>query len=332
MTPFYVLFETNDAYAPLAGTAVYSLFMNNRDIENLEVYLVDDGISPENREKYLAVSREFDRPIHFVDPAPMERKLREADVSPYKGSYTTYYKLFTINLLPDDADKVLFIDSDTVIDANIRELLDWDFQGAVLAMTKETALGDYKVHLGMKKTDPFYNGGAILFNVPAWRAQRYEERILEYMQTNHPKFLFADQELLNVLFRTEIQPLPLKYNVHTSYFLYTPTQLYSIYQLTPALFYTPQEIAQAKDAAVVYHMVGNTAFCRPWHSNNHHPLTGIFDEYLAKTPWRDYHKKPMQQNLTGRLQYLLYRTCPKGLYCSIHRAMLRHWLTHAEKA
>jgi len=332
MNRFYVLLETNDAYAPLAGTSLYSLFKNNQDLEGLTVYLIDDGISPENKEKYLRLAEEYGRELNFIDPEPMEKILRQNQVSMYKGSYTTYYKLFAVNLLLEDAQKVLFLDSDTVVDGSLQELTSWDFHGAPMAMTWEMVPEKYKVHLGLKADSRFFNGGAILFNVPVWREMQCEKKYLDYMKEYHPHFLFADQELSNVLFHDQIQLLPLKYNLHTSYFLYPAWQLKKIYRLHEDSSYTAQEIEEAKKHPVVYHFVGNTAICRPWHTNNHSPLTPVFDRYLREGPWRDYQKAEMKRGLMGRIQYGLYKMLPKSLYAEVHHAMLLHWLTHAERA
>lgn len=332
MKTLYMILETNDAYAAIAGTSLYSLYKNNKDIESLEVYLINDGISDDNIKKFRKVADDFGRNLTLIDSSPMEKILSDAGVAMYKGSYTTYYKLFAVNMFPEDAEYVFFIDSDTVVCGSLMELLDWDFNGAPMAMTWEMVPEVYKEHLGLKKNDTFYNGGAILFNRKKWREGKYEERLLEYMRENHPSFLFADQELQNVMFHNEIQLLPLKYNLHTTYFLYPHWQLKEIYHLYDEVSFSEPEIKEAKENPVIYHLVGNGAICRPWFSNNHHPLTGIFDSYLQQTPWKDMKKGKMKRGIIGHLQYILYVVLPKKLYAKVHYKMITHFLTHADKA
>ena len=332
MKPLYMILETNDAYAPIAGTSLYSIYENNTDIPELYVYLINDGLSDENIKKFDMVADQFGRKLTYIDPAPMAKLMSDAGVSMYKGSYTTYFKIFAVNKFPEDADRVLFIDSDTVVAGSLKELLDFDLGDAPMAMTWEMVPEVYKLHLGLKIDDTFYNGGAILYNRQKWRDGGYEEKVLDYMREYHPQFLFADQELTNVLFHNEIKLLPLKYNMHTTYFLYPYDQLKKIYHLYDNVSYSTKEVEQAKKEAVIYHFVGNGAFCRPWHSNNHHPLTPIFDEYLAKTPWKDMEKQKMKRGLVGHIQYILYKTLPKNLYAKIHYRMVTNFYKQKKKA
>ena len=47
-----VLYQTDDNYAPIAGVSMTSLFETNRHLDEIHVYMLDDGIYGENLEKY----------------------------------------------------------------------------------------------------------------------------------------------------------------------------------------------------------------------------------------------------------------------------------------
>ena len=58
-TKLNILYQSNDSYAAITGVSMYSLFKNNTDIDELTVYLLDDGISKENLNKFKKLGKEY---------------------------------------------------------------------------------------------------------------------------------------------------------------------------------------------------------------------------------------------------------------------------------
>ena len=52
----------------------------------------------------------------------------------------------------------------------------------------------------------------------------------------------------------------------------------------------------------------------PWHKNNLHPDSAVFDHYLALSPWKDYQKQPAHGGMIFDIEKLLYRLLPKAQF------------------
>ena len=62
-----ILYLTDNNYATFAGVSITSLFMNNKNIDKITVYLIDDNISDENKKLFCQLAHDFNREIIFLD-------------------------------------------------------------------------------------------------------------------------------------------------------------------------------------------------------------------------------------------------------------------------
>lgn len=46
-----IIYASNDNYAQYLGISMLSLMENNRDMEEIVIYVLDQGIGPENKNK-----------------------------------------------------------------------------------------------------------------------------------------------------------------------------------------------------------------------------------------------------------------------------------------
>lgn len=116
-----------------------------------------------------------------------------------------------------DIDKLLYLDSDTLICRDVSELFDTDLTDYVLGGVRDMAPVNDKFHpqgIFVKKfsekylnNGPYINSGVLLLNLEKMR--EYENLLFE---TKIPLY-YPDQDLLNAAFVGKIKILPLKYNL-----------------------------------------------------------------------------------------------------------------------
>jgi lipopolysaccharide biosynthesis glycosyltransferase len=58
------------------------------------VFILDDEIKNENKEKFNSLAKKYGREIHFIPTGELSRKLMALGIAPYRGSYTTNFKMF----------------------------------------------------------------------------------------------------------------------------------------------------------------------------------------------------------------------------------------------
>ena len=47
-----VVYSSSDSYAPIAGVSICSLLKNNTDADEINIYMIDNNISAENKQRF----------------------------------------------------------------------------------------------------------------------------------------------------------------------------------------------------------------------------------------------------------------------------------------
>jgi lipopolysaccharide biosynthesis glycosyltransferase len=117
---------------------------------------------------------------------------------PLNGSWATYYRLFAAQVIP--VERFLYVDADILCDIDVSGLESVEMAEAPAGWVPEAPLAgavDRMVaeQLGNSDTEPYFNAGVMLINVPEWRRQRITEQAMDYIAKNRPPF--HDQSALN---------------------------------------------------------------------------------------------------------------------------------------
>ena len=322
-----VLYQSNNYYAPITGVSMTSLMENNKDIEEINFYLLDDQISADNLRKCHEACDRYGRSLTVIETGDILRKLRdELKVPPFKGTYTTYFKLMAIKSLPLPTDRVLQLDGDTIVTGSLAPLCDMDLGDSILAATYDCTMNSYKPLIGIPETDKYYNCGVLLISQAMWRREECEERVVRHLKEVRSGYYTVDQDIINVLFRDKITYLDLTYDFNSGFYIYGIEESLKIYDLKPEYYNTVEEIAAAYDNPIIHHCMGAMTG-RPWEQGSIHPLNDLFDKYLKISPWSDFVKVQVKRKGIFTVQRLLYQTLPRGLYSHFHRFGQKRYLT-----
>ena len=180
------------------------------------------------------------------------------------GNYLTYVRLLVGEMVP--VDRVLFLDSDLMVNLDVSELFDADLRGrclgvvanGVVSKTNDQAL---LKALGMKDDTPYFNAAVLAMDAAMWRAKRYSPQCLEFLHENRREKITVDQTALNFVLRNDYQPLPAKYNI-------------SIYPTDPPL--------SIRGKPGIFHLCGSP---KPWDAMGKqlHGNFDLFEGYRAQT-------------------------------------------------
>jgi len=320
-----VLYQTNDYYAVVTGVSMTSLLINNVDIETIRIYVLDDAISDDNREKMRCLCEEYGRSICFIDTEEIKRKLIELRVVPFRNTYTTYFKLIALQDLEIESGRILQIDGDTIINESLRDLLTVDLTDYICAASYDCVLNDYKKMIGIESYGKYYNCGVLLINHDLWLQEECTKKIINHLSNQRAGYFTVDQDIINVLFGSRIQLLPMKYNLNSGFYIYGVEGSIRIYGLKDKFYYTREEICEALSAPVINHCMGAMTG-RPWEADSIHPQNSLFNKYLDKSPWRGFVKVKKERSLLFRIQRHLYLILPRRAYDVIHKLVLRVYL------
>lgn len=194
-----VVLASDNNYAQPLGTTLYSMFDNFRSNEHiLKITILDGGITEENKEKITAIGKKFTTDISF-------KKMSNDD---FKGfplvqyfSIVMYYRLLIPVFFENKADKVIYLDSDTLVLGNIASLYKTNIDDFYLG-----AVRDFVESLVLTLNCPFYkyikkyfNSGVLLMNIKKMNEDGFVKKSFDFLNDHSSELLYPDQDTLNYL-------------------------------------------------------------------------------------------------------------------------------------
>lgn len=309
-----VLYQFNEKYAPYAGVSITSLFENNKQYQDIYVYILGENLTEASMEKLERTAEKYGRRLVFKKTEKLILKMKEWGIPPYRGSYAANMRLFLPLVLEEKISRILYVDADTIVNDSVQELYQMNMEDYAVAMALDSLGTRYKYNIGLLDKEPYYNSGVILFNLDNWRKYKCSEKIIEHIQGTKVIYSSPDQDLLNVVCKKYIMQLGSEWNYQPVHIAYTIPQYFKCYR--DAAYYKPEQIEEAKKKVKIYHFFRFLGEF-PWHKNNLHPDNDIFDYYLEKSLWYDYIKQSSNCNLLNKIEKGLYRILPRGIFLEV---------------
>lgn len=328
MNTINVLYQHDNNYAVFGGVSMLSLFENNKEADHICVYFIDVGLSDEYKKQYRELAERYDRRVVFLDGTPYVKYLEEAGMPKYRGSYATYMKLFVCEMLPDDVERIYYLDSDTLVTGNLRPLFEMDMEGKALWMAIDGMSLNFKEIYGFSKKEPYFCGGTMLIDVKQWKRQQYTKRLIDYAVNVRSAYFAVDQDLMNNAFKGEIGVLDARYDFLYIHTIYNDKMFLKRYK--GSAYYTESELIDARNHIAVLHFMRFLGES-PWNAETLHPHKKEFDKYLAISPWKDYVKKASGKKGIFVVEKVMYRYLPRALFFKIFMTYYSYYVKKADR-
>lgn len=279
-----VVFAADDNYVPQLTTTVYSAMKNADPSYFYDVVVLQRNVAWDKQERLRDFFKQFpNMSLRFTN---VERELSGYDLSTNNAhiSIETYYRFLIQKLLPF-YDKVLYLDSDIVINGDIAKLYNTDLQGKLLGAIRDIdflanlnvkhgkRMGYAKNVLKMKNPYDYFQAGVLVLNTKAMRERYTIKQWLTY--ASNPAFIYNDQDVLNAHCEGEVLYLPWEWNVvHDcggrvgNLFVQAPNDIYDAYMRSRS---NPQ----------IIHYAG---FQKPW-TDPDCDFASIYWRYARETPF-----------------------------------------------
>ena len=257
--PIHIAFCVNDGYVPYITVTIKSIMENNRECD-VFLHVLIDSISDFNQKRLLSAIDGYENvklQVYKVDDTPL-RGLKT-------GRWTIYawYRLLLPAILPEQIKRVLYLDADTLVVTDIRELFAIDMTGKAIAGSLDIDTDE------LKRKKNYICSGVLLLNLEFWRNNNLADKIITWAQNNVEKLKYPDQDAINYICQEIKVILPLRFN--SSHWYFFDDFFYgSVYinQLTDS-FYTP---------AIIHYIS-----CVPWVEDSFH--------HLMREEWIKYNKR-----------------------------------------
>ena len=286
MDIFYV---ADDRFIPQAAASCCSIFENHTDVSRLRIFVGALHVSEENKSNLRRFARSYEREIHIIEIEDIET-LIPFDFDAMGWNKVAVARLAIDRLLPEDVEKVLYLDADTIVRGDLSDLWDFPMDGRVVAASPEPTADKRRRQSLCLGDHPYVNSGVLLIDLQLWRKNGTGQRILSYYRDRGGKLFAIDQDAINGALCGEIAILSPEYNYFNVFDVYPYRVLRKVSQ--PAPFLAKEDFASVRKNPVIIHYLGEE---RPWRKGNRHLFSDDYHRYLDKTPWQS---TPMEEGWT----------------------------------
>ena len=299
-----VVFASNEDYSSLLAICLISLLENNKkDFDNINIFVLDDGISEKNKDKIYSLTKNYSCNVTFIKTDILnsnDKIMMPLDKEDYGKSLTTYSRLFLSTLLPDDINKVIYLDCDALVLGSYKQLWDLDLEGyycaGVVDPTNDNILREY----GFGGKDKYFNAGFLMVNLEKWRESNIEDKFIEFLLENKSNFFLHDQGVINNVLRNKIKIVEPKYNLQL-YFQFFDYDLAMKYMGRENPYYTKEIVDESRNHPVYLHFCGGTQN-RPWY-NKEHAYYKEFEKYAKLADCEKFLNNDMKLSLKTKILY-----------------------------
>ncbi len=317
-----ILYSSDDNYAEFTGISMLSLFENNKDAKEIHVYLLESGISEENKEKLLKITQLYERKIHMIQMLDAEEMAGTSLFISNHVSLSSFSRLFAARLLPDTIDKILYLDSDIIIQGSLKQFWESDMKKFMVSGVHSVYSQNTNRAIMLKNRDAYVNAGVLLINLKRWRDWQVEKKFIDFARVFNGKVPVEDQGILNGVLCKHIKLAHPKYN-------YTPAYHENDYKNLKKLWnrevYVEEIVAEAKENPVVLHYASED---KPWQTGYNGPYKNEFLHYKDISPWAAAELRakiltrppsPPKKSLKARVRCILPQILLVGLQVVMHQ-------------
>lgn len=313
-----VAYHSSDLFAPVLATSLASLFENNKNFDEIHVYIFEYPMNEYNKLKLNKLADKYGRNLHYIlmPDINKDEDLGLVEVKHNGWFFYSYIKLYLDDLLPKSIEKVLYLDSDILVVDDLTELWRMDLQGHVAAGVIDCIGEKYYELLGLSKGAYYCNSGMILEDLKAWREKKIGDKVREYCRVNGGYIFFMEQTAFNAGVQEDILILHPKYNMYTMMELISYEELTKLRKIER--YYTKKEIEEAVAHPAIIHLTNTFLLAnRAWYEGTKHPRADEYQKYKAMTPWKDAPNFPDNRAAKQKFIQFLVDHLPKPLVLSI---------------
>lgn len=258
-----ILLTINKKYVKLVNILLNSIQLSNKDTK-FDVYILHRELDIEDKniiESGLDLNK-FNIKMIKID----EEEVKNFPQYQKRYPKEIYFRLFATKYLPENIDKILYLDSDTLVINKLDELYNMDFEGNFYIATthvKKILRKINEVRLRIDDDVPYINTGVLLINLKELRKIDVQKEVCEFVENNSKKLMLPDQDIITALYGEKIKIVDaLKYNLGDR-----DLNIYNLNHIK-----NPIGLKWVKENTVIIHYYGRN---KPWNKNYRGKL-GVF--------------------------------------------------------
>lgn len=325
MNRLCVAYGSDDNYAKQLGVSMMSLFQTNKEFDEIHVFVMDCGIEETNKGRLLSIVEKYGRSLQFVSIKDYVDGLN-LNMGARKIAVSSYSRLFLEEAIPEEYNKILYLDCDTIIKDDIKEYWNTNLNGYMAAGVQDTVDKIFLKKIGLPADYCYINAGVLLINLDGWRKNNLQQKFIDFIKKFDGNVPHHDQGTINGVCSGKLLTVPLRYNVTSNIYSFSAKTIKNIYSVKS--FYDQEELDDAKsNPAILHYTTGLVG--RPWEDACTHPMKNEYVDVASISPWREEQLLPDSRSLNVRMFAALYKYTPRIVSETMYR--LSNWLLHIRK-
>ncbi len=271
-----ICFTSDDNYAEYMGVAIASILQNKSPEDVINIYVLDGGISDKKKKEIETLSNIVPFNIEYIRVD--ENSTKDCPMNKEQHfTIATWYKCL-LTLLPEQVDKVIYLDCDLVVNVSLYPLYNQDITNVYFKGVIDVLNQDNTDRLKLKK---YCNAGVLLINLEKWRKDNLKNKFFKYINEHADKIVWADQDVINVVCQTGIEYIDQRWNT----------------QLTDYSGGITDDFRDVGANGYIMHFISNK---KPW-GNKYSKWSKYWYRYIKRTPW----KNKIFRYYTNKLKWLM---------------------------
>ena len=310
-----IVYVSDNNFADITGVSIVSLFENNKDEDEINIFIIDDGIQESNKEKLISLADSYNRCLKMIPIPDMRNLLNTENISTDNWPLNVFARLFLALIIPDDIEKTFYMDGDVMIRGSLKALYSENIDDYYAAGTLSFATKEHRKNLGLNEHNNYFSSGMLLFNIKKCREDNICLRFTDFISSNGKKLWYPEQDALNGTIGSSMKVISPVYNSLAVYFVMSYKAMFKYFR--PCKYHTEHEYSQAVKNPVIIHFHGNVLTLRPWIDGSEHPHTFEWLEYKSISPWAG---EPLKKDYrSGKTKFLIriYKLLPRFISESI---------------
>lgn len=236
---YHIGFNGDEKYIPYICVVINSIVQNTQkeksyknDVKHIfqqqsdwehskEAYhfhILIDKLSETTKEKI----KNLEKALNILFPTIIEWHILDdrlfADYPQWRKSYAAYYRILLARFIPENIDRVLYLDGDMLVNTDLRQLFALNMEGKGLAcvpnypqLWHELKNKKGQNPYSFKEYVWYFNSGFMLIDLAQWRKQNTEKQVIDFLNTY--EVICPDQDALNAVYKDNIKLMPYKWNL-----------------------------------------------------------------------------------------------------------------------
>ncbi len=309
-----IAYHCTDNYARITATSVVSLFENNKDAVEINIYMIEHGFTEETKQKFRALADKYKRNMYFIPLPDFNGDHYNLGLVSIKKNwmFDSYSRLFLDRLLPEETERVIYLDGDILVLGSLKKIWELDLKGKCCAACMDCISAPYYELFGLEKNNRYCNSGLILMDLKEWRDQHIGDQVKEYVRSRNGYVFFMEQTVFNYVLQGKIKYLPAQYNISSLIQMFSFEELIKLRK--PIYFYSEDKLERAKKNPIIIHMTGSFfVINRAWNENTNHPAQKIYIKYTEMLEWGGSILQQDRRNMQTRVMDWVIHSLPRPI-------------------